>query len=80
MNIKLKNIESITAIGYETPAFKADLLINGKEVGKCQNKGFVSAFELKPNTPEDNVLITEAETFYDQDLDLVIYDLVEENL
>lgn len=73
----------------ETNCFIADLYINGKKVGSCENDGRGGCTNYGGNTKADNVLIAEAEKycktlphdeFGEQSLEDVINDLLEDHL
>jgi hypothetical protein len=95
MKIELKKISFSERMSDETNCFIADLYINGKKVGECNNDGRGGCTNYGGNTKEDNVLIAEAEKYcktlpmvksealkfeYAQSLESVIDELVTEFL
>jgi hypothetical protein len=92
MKIELKKISFNERMSDETNCFIADLYINGKKVGSCNNDGRGGCTNYGGNTKADNVLIAEAEKYckalpkvkvkelnfeYDQSLESVIDDCLE---
>ena len=63
MKIELKKISFSERMSDETNCFIADLYINGKKVGECNNDGRGGCTNYGGNTKEDNVLIAEAEKY-----------------
>ena len=95
MNIELKKISFNERMSEETNCFIADLYINGKRVGECNNDGRGGCTNYGSNTPEGRKLIAEAEKYckalpkyrseelnfeYDQSLESVIDDLLTAHL
>jgi hypothetical protein len=95
MKIELKKISFNERMSEETSCFVADLYINGKKVGYAENRGTGGPTDYHGNTPEDRKLIAEAEKYckslpkvvvkemnfeYDQTLEHVIDDCLEEYL
>jgi hypothetical protein len=95
MKIELKKISFSERMSDETNCFIADLYINGKKVGECNNDGRGGCTNYGGNTKEDNVLIAEAEKYcktlpkvkseklkfeYAQSLESVIDDILTEFL
>jgi hypothetical protein len=92
MKIELKKISFNERMSQETSCFVADLYINGKKVGSCENDGRGGCTNYGGNTKEDNAIIAEAEKYfksqpkvkvkehnfeYDQSLEHVIDDCLE---
>jgi len=63
MKIELKKISFNERMSDETNCFIADLYINGKRVGECNNDGRGGCTNYGGNTKEDNVLIAKAEKY-----------------
>jgi len=95
MKIELKKISFNERMSDETNCFIADLYINGKKVGSCNNDGRGGCTNYGGNTKEDNALIAKAEKYckslpkvkskaldfeYDQNLESVIDELLEAHL
>lgn len=64
MKIELKRISFNERMSDETSCFIADLYINGKKVGSCENEGRGGCTNYGGNTPEDRKLIAEAEKYF----------------
>jgi hypothetical protein len=87
--VELKKISFSERMSDETNCFVADLYIDGKKVGSCENDGRGGCTNYGGNTKADNVLIAEAEKycktlphneFGEQSLEDVINDLLEAHL
>lgn len=63
MKIELKKISFNERMSDETNCFIADLYINGKKVGSCDNDGRGGCTNYGGSTKEDNVLIVKAEAY-----------------
>jgi hypothetical protein len=63
MKIELKRISFSERMSEETNCFSADLYINGKKVGYCENRGCGGCTDYNGNTEEDRKLIKEAEAY-----------------
>ena len=89
MKIELKKISFNERMSEETSCFVADLYINGKKVGECDNDGRGGCTDYGGNTKADNEIIEKAEAFCktlphnefgEQSLEDVINDLLEAHL
>jgi hypothetical protein len=95
MKIELKKISFSERMSDETNCFIADLYINGKKVGSCNNEGRGGPTDYHGDSKESNVLIKEAEAYcktlpnvrsealdfeYPQSLESVIDELLEAHL
>ena len=95
MKIELKKISFNERMSDETNCFIADLYINGKKVGECNNEGRGGPTDYHGDSKEANVLIKEAEEYckslpphrseeldfeYPQSLESVIDELLEAHL
>jgi len=95
MKIELKKISFNERMSDETNCFVADLYINGKKVGSCDNGGRGGPTDYHGDSKEANVLIKEAEAYckslpphrseelnfeYPQSLESVIDDLLDAHL
>lgn len=89
--IELKNIKFSKAMSEETNAFTANLYINGKNIGYCNNIGQGGCTNYNANSPVLRSVIAEAEAYckalpktkwknmeFDQSLESVIDDLLED--
>ena len=63
MKIELKRISFSERMSEETNCFTADLYINGKKVGYCENRGFGGCTDYRGDTDEGRKLIKEAEAY-----------------
>jgi hypothetical protein len=63
MNIELKKISFSERMSDETNCFIADLYINGKKVGSCNNDGRGGCTNYGGNSKEDQKIIKEAEAY-----------------
>jgi hypothetical protein len=63
MKIELKRISFNERMSEETNCFTADLYINGKKVGYCENRGFGGCTDYRGDTDEGRKLIKEAEAY-----------------
>ena len=64
MKIELKKIKFSEAMSEETNAFTADLYINGKKRGYCNNTGQGGCTDYHSFVSDDNKVIAEAEAHY----------------
>jgi hypothetical protein len=64
MKIELKKISFNERMSQETNCFIADLYINGKKVGECENEGHGGCTNYHGDSKENNKLIAEAEAYY----------------
>jgi hypothetical protein len=63
MKIELKKISFNERMSDETNCFIADLYINGKRVGSCENDGHGGCTNYRGDTNSDCELITKAEKY-----------------
>jgi len=93
MKIELKKISFSERMSDETNCFIADLYIDGKNVGSCNNDGRGGCTNYGGNSKADNVLIAKAEKYckalpkvkyndmeWEQSLEGVIDDLLDAHL
>lgn len=64
MNIELKKISFNERMSEETNCFVADLYINGKKVGYCENRGTGGPTDYHGDSKEANDVIREAEAYF----------------
>lgn len=64
MKVTLKNIKFNERMSEETNCFTADLYINGKNVGFCQNHGHGGCTDYRGESKEDNAIIRQAEDYF----------------
>lgn len=64
MKVTLKNIKTNLTFSEETIMFQADLYINGKKVGYCDNDGRGGCTSYRGYTREDYQVISECEEYF----------------
>ena len=64
MKVELKRISLNERMSDETNCFVADLIINGKKVGSCQNDGHGGGTYYDGDGKESNRIIGECEDYY----------------
>jgi hypothetical protein len=64
MKIELKRISFNERMSNETNCFVADLIIDGKKVGSCQNNGHGGNTYYQGDSKESNRIIGECEDYY----------------
>lgn len=63
MKIELRKISFNERMSEETNCFVADLYIDGKKVGYCENRGTGGSTDYHGNSKEDNAIIAKAEEY-----------------